>query len=62
MDFYHLLDIYLANLENNYTATKGGINASKKIIHKAVEATGKFLGNKIADTVTKLDNNKVLKT
>ena len=34
----------------------------QKIIHKAVEATGEFLGNKIADTVTKLNNNKVLKT
>ena len=27
------------------TATKTGINASKKVVHKTAEATGRFLGN-----------------
>ena len=31
--------------------------ASKKVVHKA----GEFLGNKIADAVTKLDNVKIMK-
>ena len=30
-----------------------GINASKKVIHKAVNATGEFLGIKIADAVSR---------
>ena len=32
--------------------------ASKKVVHKA----GEFLGNKIADPVTKSNNNKIVKT
>ena len=36
-----------------------GINASKKVTHKAFERTGEFLGNKIADEVTKLYDDKI---
>ena len=35
------------------TATKSGINASKKVIHKATERTYEFLGNKIVEAVAK---------
>ena len=35
--------------------------ASKKAVHKAAEVTGKFLGNKIADTVTKSNDEKIVK-
>ena len=34
-----------------------GLNVSKKVVHKA----GEFLGNKIADAVTKSNNNKIVK-
>ena len=44
------------------TATKIGIKVSKKVIHKAVEATFEFLGNKIADAVTKSYDDKIVKT
>ena len=37
-----------------------GINTSKKVIHKAVKTTGKFLGNKIADAVTNSYNDKIV--
>ena len=33
-------------------------STSKKVVHKA----GEFLGNKIADAVTKLNNGKIVKT
>ena len=51
MDFCHLQEIYpLFN-----TATKAGLNAlktaAKTITHKAAEATGEFIGNKIADKI-----------
>ena len=36
--------------------------SSKKIIHKAAEATVEFLGNKIADMVTKWYGDKTVKT
>ena len=39
-----------------------GINASKKAIYKAAEATGEFSGNKITDAVAKWYNNKIVKT
>ena len=42
------------------TAKKAGINASKKVIHKTAEATGKFLGNNIVDAVAKLCNDKIV--
>ena len=35
--------------------------ASKKVVYKAAEVTGKFLGNKIADTVTKSSDDKIVK-
>ena len=31
------------------------------VVHKAAEVTGKFLGNKIADTVTKSSDDKIVK-
>ena len=34
-----------------------GLNISKKVVHKA----GEFLGNKIADAVTKSNNNEIVK-
>ena len=34
-----------------------GLNASKNVVHKV----GEFLGNKIADAVTQLNNDKILK-
>ena len=38
-------------------ATKTGLDAlktaSKKVVHKATEATGKFIGNTIADKIVK---------
>ena len=44
------------------TATKTGINASNKVIHRAAETTGELLGNKISDAVTKSYNEKFKKT
>ena len=42
------------NLYNKYRKQllDTGINTSKKVIHKAAEATGEFLRNKIADAVS----------
>ena len=34
-----------------------GLNASKNVVHKVRE----FLGNKIADAVTQLNNDKIVK-
>ena len=58
---------FARNLSNKYgkqlldTATKAGINvlktASKKVIHKAAETIGEFLGNKIAAKVVKPSRN-----
>ena len=44
------------------TATKTGINASKKLIHNVAEATGEFFENKITDAVTKSYDDKIVKT
>ena len=51
------------NLSNKYgkqfldTATKTGLGAaktaSKKVVHKTIEATGEFIWNKIADKIMK---------
>ena len=51
MDFYHLQEIFLKNIENSYwTQGLDGLKtASKKVVHKAAEATGEFIGNKMAD-------------
>ena len=46
MDFCHLEEIYLANMENNYCMLL-------KVAHKAAEATGAFTGNKIADKIVR---------
>ena len=39
------------------TAAKTGLDAlrtaSKKVVHKAVKATGEFIGNEIADKIVK---------
>ena len=55
MDFYHLQEVYLTNIKKQLLET--GIdalkNASKKVIHKESEATGEFIGNKIADKIIK---------
>ena len=39
------------------TATKTGLDAAKKVVHKTVEATGEFIGNKMAEKIVKLDSN-----
>ena len=51
MDLYHLQEIFLKNIENSYwTQGLDGLKtASKKVVHKAPEATGEFIGNKMAD-------------
>ena len=36
--------------------------ACKKVVHKAAEATSKFLGNKITDVVARLYDDKIVKT
>ena len=58
---------FVRNLSNKYgkqlfdTATKIGINAlknvPKKVIYKAGEGTGEFIGNKIADKIVKTEAN-----
>ena len=44
------------------TATKSGIDAekttSKRIVQKTTEATGDLIGNKIADKITSIGNQK----
>ena len=58
---------FAKNLSNQYgkksldTATKTGTNTSEEVIHKAAEAVWEFFGNKIADTVTKLHDDKIVK-
>ena len=54
---------FAINLSHKYgkhlldTASKRGVDAlktaSKKVVHKAAGATGKFTGNKIADKIVK---------
>ena len=59
MDFCHSREIYVTNMEKKLldTATKAGLDylktASKKLVHKAAEAAGEFIGNKIADKIVK---------
>ena len=63
MDFFHLLEIYVAKYGKQLldTATKTGSDAlkttSKKAVHKAAEATDEIIGNKISDKTMKLDKN-----
>ena len=59
MDFFHSEEIYPINVEDNYwiLLLKQGQKllkaATKKVAHKAAEATGKFIGNKIANKIEK---------
>ena len=64
IDFYHLLEIYLTNMENNYwiLLERREQMPPKKKIHKAAEATDEFSGNKFDDAVAKLYDNKFVKT
>ena len=64
MGFCHSRDIYPINMENNYwldTTTKTGLDAlnsaSKKVVHKAAEAAGKYIGKNIAAKIVKADEN-----
>ena len=52
------------NISNKYgkQLLDTGVNASKKVVHKAANGTGKSLGNKIVDTVTKSNDDKITKT
>ena len=38
-----------------------GINASKRVILEAAKSIGKYLGNKIADAVTKSNDDNTMK-
>ena len=63
MDFHHFIIfiIFIITLSNKFTkqlldsATKTGLGvlktAFRKKVHKAARATGKFLGNKIAERI-----------
>ena len=55
VDFYHFTKKYKKQLLDTGLDTVK--TASKKVVHKA----GKFLGNKIADEVTKSNDNKIEK-
>ena len=60
MDFYHLKEILLTNIKSiiGYR-TRFFINCfQKNLVHE----TSEFLGNKIADGVTDLYENKIVKT
>ena len=56
--FCHLREIYLTNMEKKLldtaknTPLDAAKTASKKVIHKTVEATGEVIGNKIAEAKT----------
>ena len=58
-----LKDIYFYNFQENFfkkptdTRLKPIKTATKKVTHKAVE----FIGNKIADSLTRSSNDKVVK-
>ena len=53
MNFCHLLE----NMQKNYW-----VLLLKKVINKAAEATGKYLGDKFADAVAKSYDDKIIKT
>ena len=63
MDFYHLREIFLTNVENNYWIQNQMLQKllPKKVAHKVAEATGKFVGNKIGDAAAKSNDDKVVK-
>ena len=54
MDFYHLREKISKLLDRGLDSLK---TVSKKVVHK----TGKFLGNKIADVMTKSNGDKIVK-
>ena len=64
MDFCYLQEIFLTNIEKKLLDT--GLDAlktaSKKVVHKAAEGTGEFIGNKIADAKIAKSNDKIVKT
>ena len=53
-DFYHLLDIFLANIEKRLFDT--GINAFKNVVHKTDEIAD-AVANYLDDKIVKLDEN-----
>ena len=58
VDFFDLQEIYPTNMEKILdSATKTGLDAaktaSKKVVHKTVEATEELIGNKIDEKVVK---------
>ena len=59
MDFCHSREFYLTNMEKRkwMLLQKTGLDAIKttfkKEVHKAVESTGEFIGNKITDKIVK---------
>ena len=58
MDFHHLLENYVTNMEILLNTGLDALKtASKKVVQKAAKATGKFIGNKIADKIVKPDKN-----
>ena len=54
MKFYHSREILKTSIEYRTRSLK---TASKKVVHNA----GEFLGNEIADTVTKSNDDNVVK-
>ena len=64
MDFCHLREIYQKGITKHLLDT--GLHslktASKTLINKAAEATGEFIGNKAADAVAELNDDKIVKT
>ena len=55
IDFSHLLE----NIKKQFLDT--GIDALEFASEKLVHEAGGFIGNKVADTVTKLNNAKIVK-
>ena len=59
---YGLLS-FVRNSSNKYRkqSLDARINASKKVIHQAAKVTGELLEDKIADTVNKTNEVKIMK-
>ena len=53
MDFCHKHEISSVNVEKKILDTAKCKASSKKVVHKAAEATGKLIRNKIANKVVK---------
>ena len=56
IDFYHLAE----NIKKNYWIQDTGLNSLKTASIKVVRKAGEFIGNKIADAVTK-SNDDIIK-